>query len=885
MALKNIIDTDVLVVKPSDNNRIGDFGSKIGGARKDVYVARGGLNLNDLDSMDEREYEKHLKKDNVWVKPDYAKMLEEGYASVCIYYIKKLRDALPSKPVDKSYNHAKVYIRLLNIYKAVSSDLKTPSSLYNVWAKVEKEANNAGFEYIKSRTYKKAIEVARVSMSDIKELEIETGMQDFPNHFKGALKGLTVRNLGASMYSTRKGYLIVQNNKYVDGFRDIYTTEEEALRVAKEEVVPKLLGIVVEKKQNTAPKFVRPQLKGITRTGEDYRVSMDINGDDMLRAFKFRGGEFGNWNTQADRQAFLNYSYDAFCDLANVLRVPYDFMSLGGYKDKKLAVAFGSRGKGSALAHYESANVVINLTKMKGAGCLAHEWGHALDDYIGIKCGYDGLFTEKATGFRAKTQEYKEVQEAFTDLMDTLKNRHATDDELMELREKNLRTYKKGVERWLSGFETKKVRTKEGYEPLDVESKAKLVLVKEKLLSEMTIDCLAELSAVHKEVTKVLPSKDLRGAIGSYLRQYEYTKNAIEDLKKGVADNRGKRDTKYYAGAKELDKGRKDAYCQSNVELFARAFESYVEDVIVSRGNKSDYLVHSTLCRYYPGLSPYPDGEERKLFNAKMREFLELVVTTFSTLEDEVGVENTEVAIKELTIEEAIKVAKLLSLGRYKALRRVAMSDDWFDRCESRNVIADNLGLCKVMVDEYKREGSLINFPENWGVDEPVEVVVPTIEEPKLEKGAVLNTMSKGISDEDKVIAKQIEDIIGGAFRSYEDVDDGSEVAMTSEPVKVLEDTLVGHFTPDDLVKSCKELDLQSIYKVSPKNKDLSKLVFKDNDVLDYVTVALSVKGTPYKYMVKVVYTNGKFTYLWGNTLGCNGIANFINSKANKILK
>jgi hypothetical protein len=45
-------------------------------------------------------------------------------------------------------------------------------------------------------------------------------------------------------------------------------------------------------------------------------------------------------------------------------------------------MAFGARGKARALAHYEPANKVINMTKYGGAGSLAHEWGHALDNIM-----------------------------------------------------------------------------------------------------------------------------------------------------------------------------------------------------------------------------------------------------------------------------------------------------------------------------------------------------------------------------------------------------------------------------------------------------------------------------------------------------------------------
>ncbi len=43
----------------------------------------------------------------------------------------------------------------------------------------------------------------------------------------------------------------------------------------------------------------------------------------------------------------------------------------------------GQRRKKYAAAHYESAKVVINLTKNKGAGNLGHEWFHSLDNYFG----------------------------------------------------------------------------------------------------------------------------------------------------------------------------------------------------------------------------------------------------------------------------------------------------------------------------------------------------------------------------------------------------------------------------------------------------------------------------------------------------------------------
>ena len=119
------------------------------------------------------------------------------------------------------------------------------------------------------------------------------------------------------------------------------------------------------------------------RIGPDHRGGLDITTEQFMKAFGLRGGQFGNWVTQntkdeTTRQSMLNDTYDAFMDLAGVLNIPPEAIGLGG----KLGMSFGARGKGNAMAHYEPSQVIINLTKTKGAGSLAHEWFHALDNHF-----------------------------------------------------------------------------------------------------------------------------------------------------------------------------------------------------------------------------------------------------------------------------------------------------------------------------------------------------------------------------------------------------------------------------------------------------------------------------------------------------------------------
>lgn len=117
------------------------------------------------------------------------------------------------------------------------------------------------------------------------------------------------------------------------------------------------------------------------RTGPE-RHEGNITPEAFSDAFGFRGVQFGNYVEGPRRQSDLNRAYDSLMDMADVLKVPAKALSLNG----RLGLAFGARGKGgknAAAAHYEPDQVAINLTKGNGAGSLAHEWFHALDNYFG----------------------------------------------------------------------------------------------------------------------------------------------------------------------------------------------------------------------------------------------------------------------------------------------------------------------------------------------------------------------------------------------------------------------------------------------------------------------------------------------------------------------
>jgi soluble lytic murein transglycosylase-like protein len=140
------------------------------------------------------------------------------------------------------------------------------------------------------------------------------------------------------------------------------------------------------------------------RVGQDWRKGKDATPEDFTETFAPKGVEFGKWVSQGkdakERQGFLNLAYDSLRDLAAILNVPPKALFLNG----ELGLALGSRGFGKFSAHFEPGNVVINLTKTRGAGTLAHEWFHALDSYLDRE-GHGGKLRTAVEGKNLQTKE------------------------------------------------------------------------------------------------------------------------------------------------------------------------------------------------------------------------------------------------------------------------------------------------------------------------------------------------------------------------------------------------------------------------------------------------------------------------------------------------
>ena len=314
--------------------KIQDFGEKIGGARKDVWRHRG-LTLEDIESFNIREMLEHVIKKNVWVEPQWKKLVKEGYDPEALYIIKHIRDKIPSKPsVDADgakwlitkYGEEEATTMLMKELGEWIESVRTwaDAALSIIKTKEDCDENLKGKISRATKGCKVKFDIWAMELDnkmEIKRKFFEAKVQKFPESFRGDLKGLRV----STYYNQEKAVVCIGKNK-IKEFDTVAKAVEWCLDGSLIELLDKEKNT---KKVSKIVKVVRPQLEHIERMGPDLRGNVNVTGDDILEKFAFRGGEFGNWNTDDDRQACLNYVYDALQDLCYCLNVESDFIGFG----------------------------------------------------------------------------------------------------------------------------------------------------------------------------------------------------------------------------------------------------------------------------------------------------------------------------------------------------------------------------------------------------------------------------------------------------------------------------------------------------------------------------------------------------------------------------
>ena len=476
-------------------------------------------------------------------------------------------------------------------------------------------------------------------------------------------------------------YREISDRKRVKVVEQEFQTREDAMKYMA------IHAIEILETNTTFGEIDLPRPENTVRKGLDRRKG-DAKDADFIRVFGFRGVEFGNWNNQAERQELLNDAFDGLMDLAEILNIPPAAISLNG----ELALAFGARGQGlsGAKAHYEPERAVINLTKLNGAGSLAHEWWHALDHYFGRQDGKapsewvtnaDGSRSLKiakhfedmsvTSGFSYKSNVREDVQEAYKQLVQTIfrKSENYIEDTVkvesfVSSARNNLKDQldklRADLNRELDPKYYKRFNKAASAEQLaEFDTVAELLLTGTALTTEIrhnnnknsrnifsgarwSNDALDKLSVIYKSVRGRsgfnAEQKGVLDRLRQYMNTYAQRLKLLAEAQNGT-EKAKMIPTDFAMNAKELDQGRGTDYWITTPEMTARAFQGYVEDKISQNSGYSPFLnfgpESAAIFTPWGFKRPYPTGTERKAINAK-----------FSDLVDTLKTEETETGIK-----------------------------------------------------------------------------------------------------------------------------------------------------------------------------------------------------------------------------------------------
>ena len=393
------------------------------------------------------------------------------------------------------------------------------------------------------------------------------------------------------------------------------------------------------------------------RTGPDRRsVDEDISSKRFMDTFGFKGVNFGRqgYINDVERQEYLNHAYDALLDLSDMLGIPVKALSLNG----ELGIAFGAQGRGGhAAAHFVPGHNEINMTKTMGAGTLAHEWGHALDHYFGVMAGLgkttEPYLSEHATypgsNSGINTDSIRpEVVQAFKTIVETMTRRPMTENEWMLRQNSSISKSTKNVKSWLDHarkqFEqqTKQNKT-ERLKDFDVLAER---IVAGDLGDGYINDprsrhtawkpAVNELRLLFKDATGRILDKDTSTSIQSWA----WSETTASEAKQAVPEHLPQTATDYERESRRMDADKKGKpYWATKVEMFARAFELFVNDKLAEQNFRNTFLsnagIHADINNTddIGNAYPYPRNTER----AKINEAFQSLIGTLETRETEKG--------------------------------------------------------------------------------------------------------------------------------------------------------------------------------------------------------------------------------------------------------
>ncbi|QXE03555.1 LPD1 domain-containing protein [Terribacillus sp. DMT04] len=578
--------------KQHNNNVAYDVGVKIGGARKDQAALRKSFeenrDLNNLSLLEEvSPVEASLVVTRKELFKDFSLSIEKEKgtspqaAKIKDLVIKRIQ-SIPSDSKESREEFVKAALNYQMLVENISTIDEFIEFIYEIRIKLTADCmsmfNVKGHLRVIKERLEKTPAPSALHRQYTKELKYYNAILDegsIPDRVKLTALG---PNFVKFFLSAKSANTSLRNIK-----RDIQSWDHLTIKSRK-------------KGTKNQPLWERElPITPVITAGYAYKINKPT---ELMELFSFRGVEFGHYMDDNRGADHINNCASAFMDLSNVLNMNHNFsISLNG----TLSMAFGSRGRGKALGHYEPIAKVINLTKNRGLlGVAAHEWFHALDNWIfdmshNYKNGQIGFMTdlEKYGSYNlsnAVVYEFKELMKTITE------GNSISEVPVMRMKRKPPIT--------------ERVLARRAYNECDGDLLQTMHYIHDALREHID---MAAYYGEQVEKVKAKNDRTLRKLASFVAELHESRTGKFVDTVPCPTNT-----SSYMQAALKLDKGNRGKYWSSNRELAARAFEAFLEDKLQQADIVNDYLVYKT-----NNPIAFPEGEEREKINRKFEQLFE----------------------------------------------------------------------------------------------------------------------------------------------------------------------------------------------------------------------------------------------------------------------
>lgn len=565
-----------------------------------------------------------VSKDRVIGKYDPAADRASWTDSGVVFLKKKLFDSITKKPDDNAFAREE-YVKMLPQLAKLINEVKTLSDLQNLADKaktlysfsgkdrVEIEwvewdvAKIAGSRFIKllskgnessAQTWLDAFKLNRLTEADRPAL-VEKMLWVYKANlrtYQSELKDLSDPKLGSELAIKYKAKQV----EYWRGYLVKDRTDAEILDILKEQTqrsIARTEATIKEREEKyiwnvrdnnwawmeekqpwwLQKKTQKPTIHTYTKIDNVERIGGRVidktildNPRKIMDEYWYKSVQF--WNYMKDRDSLYHVEnfIESMVDMWDTLWI--DLKRLN--KDMWLSIAFWARGTPWAAAHYEPLYDIINLTKSAWDWSVAHEWWHFFDNSLGKKSwikldkGRAYLTEDKWRGWE---WVYWEIKNLANEMMSKIQNEWSSEI---------TKTYEVPKWLWKSYPSIKRIFEKEWLE------------------------------------AAIQYAKWYTHGIAN--RENNYFGYIARLAEKPITVTSKWPWMKFYNDAKSLW-----GYWSRPVELWARAWEAYIQDKMMAQGKKNNYLVANNVWEMTmfdmmgepQKYSVYPQWAERELIN------------------------------------------------------------------------------------------------------------------------------------------------------------------------------------------------------------------------------------------------------------------------------